>query len=184
MFREQGRRLVRAAAVVALAAATNAIAATKASDMDKQQLAAQLPLIAERTIAWAQVREADSLKAGVALTHEQVNLSRSVGVKHPERIRIVVVDAIPLPDEPVLRAAAQGVGLSQSWAAGLTLGHAVILRRGFEKEARLLSHEFRHVAQYEAMGGIGPFLVSHLKSLAEVGYEDSPFERDARAHER
>ena len=89
-----------------------------------------------------------------------------------------------LPDEPVLRAAAQGVGLSQSWAAGLTLGHAVIVRRGFEREARLLSHEFRHVAQYESMGGIGPFLVSHLKSLVEHGYEDSPFERDARAHER
>ena len=184
MFREQGRRLARAAMVVALAAAANTFAAATANDVDKQQLAAQMPLIAERTIAWANGREADALKTGAALTHEQVAIARAVGVRHPERIRLVVVDEIPLPDEPLLRAAAQGVGLSQSWAAGLTLGHAVIVRRGFEKEVRLLSHEFRHVAQYEAMGGIGPFLVTHLKSLVEVGYENSPFERDARAHER
>ena len=183
MFREQGRRLL-AATAMACALATHAAAASAATDMDKQQLAAQLPLIAERTIAWAKDREGAALAAGTALTHEQATLARAVGVRHPERIRIVVVDEIPLPDEPVLRAAAQGVGLSQSWAAGLTLGHAVIVRRGFEREARLLSHEFRHVAQYESMGGIGPFLVSHLKSLVEHGYEDSPFERDARAHER
>ena len=183
MSREQGRRFC-AAAALACAIATNCAAATAATDMNKQQLAAQLPLIAERTIAWAKDREAASLAAGTPLTHEQLMLARAVGVKHPERIRIVVVNEIPLPDEPVLRAAAQGVGLSQSWAAGLTLGHAVMLHRGFEHEVRLLSHEFRHVAQYESMSGIGPFLVSHLKSLAEVGYEDSPFERDARAHER
>jgi len=182
MSREQGRRLW-AAAAMACALATNAASAA-ATDMNKQQLAAQLPLIAERTIAWAKDREAASLATGTPLTHEQLMLARAVGVKHPERIRIVVVDEIPLPDEPILRAAAQGVGLSQSWAAGLTLGHAVILHRGFEHEVRLLSHEFRHVAQYESLGGIGPFLVSHLKSLSEVGYENSPFERDARAHER
>ena len=184
MIREQGRRLVRAAIVVAVATATNVFAATTANDVDKQQLAAQMPLIAQRTIAWANGQEAAALRTGIALTHDQVVLARAVGVKHPERVRIVVVDEIPLPDEPLLRAAAQGVGLSQSWAAGLTLGHAVIVRRGFEKETRLLSHELRHVAQYEAMGGIGPFLVTHLKSLVEVGYENSPFERDARAHER
>lgn len=183
MSREQGRRLVRAVIVVAVATATD-VFATTANDVDKQQLSAQMPLIAERTIAWANGQEASALKSGAALTHEQVALARAVGVKHPERVRIVVVDEIPLPNEPLLRAAAQGVGLSQSWAAGLTLGHAVIVRRGFEKETRLLSHELRHVAQYESMGGIGPFLVTHLKSLVEVGYENSPFERDARAHER
>ena len=184
MNREQGRRVVRAAGAMAVVVAMNAFAASPAGNMNRQQLAAQLPHIAERTIAWAKDREQAALKAGTALTLEQVKLARAVGVRHPERIRILVVGEIPLPDEPVLREAAQDVGLSQSWAAGLTLGHAVIVRRGFEREVRLLSHEFRHVAQYESVGGIGPFLVTHLKSLVEVGYEDSPFERDARAHER
>lgn len=37
--------------------------------------------------------------------------------------------------------------------------------------------------QYEARGGIAPFLQQHLADLARFGYEDSPFEVDARAHE-
>src|SRR4051812_49132727 len=178
MTREMGRALRRAATATVLAVATGAACA--ASDMDRQQLAAQLPLIAERTIAWAKAQEASVLGNGAALTTEQVKLARSVGVRYPERVRVVVRDQIPLPDEPVLRAAAEGVGLSQSWAAGLTVGHAVVVRRGFERDPRLLSHELRHVAQYETAGGIGPFLVSHLRSLVEVGYENSPFEKDAR----
>lgn len=44
-------------------------------------------------------------------------------------------------------------------------------------------HEFRHVAQYEAKGGIAGFLAEHLQHLVRFGYEESPFERDARAHE-
>jgi hypothetical protein len=40
-----------------------------------------------------------------------------------------------------------------------------------------------HVAQYEACGGIGGFLAVHLADLVAFGYEDSPFEVDARAHE-
>jgi hypothetical protein len=183
MFREIRRTLARAAMGLALAARA-ANAAWASNDMDRQQLAAQLPLIAERTIEWAKAVEAKSLAGGATLTLEQQKLARSVGVRNPERIRLLVVDRIPLPDEPVLAKAAEGVGLSQSWAAGLTLGHAVIVRRGFERDPRLLSHEFRHVAQYETVGGIGPFLVSHLRSLVEVGYEKSPFEVDARAHER
>jgi hypothetical protein len=99
-------------------------------------------------------------------------------------VRVLVVDAIPLPDEPHLKAAAMQVGLSQAWAAGMTLGHAVLVRRGYENDVRLLSHEFRHVAQYEAAGSVRAFLAVHLEHLAKYGYDDAPFELDARAHEQ
>jgi hypothetical protein len=163
-------------AALAMGLAVQAVAA-------QTDLSAQLPLIAPRVVRWAELQAGQALKAGVALTPAQVALARRVGVKAPERVRIVVVDEIPLPDEPALKEASAQVGLSQSWAAGLTLGHAVIVRRGFEADARLLSHEFRHVAQYEAKGGIPAFLGEHLQHLVRFGYDDSPFERDARAHE-
>lgn len=146
-------------------------------------LEAQLAQIAPRVIQWAQLQAGQALRAGTALAPEEVALARRVGVGSPERIRVILVDEIPLPDEPALKAASAQVGLSQSSAAGLTLGYAVILRRGFERDVRLLSHEFRHVAQYEAQGGIERFLEQHLRHLVRFGYEDSPFERDARAHE-
>lgn len=160
-----------------------ALAAFASSVAGAAELAAQLPQIAPRVIQWAEVQSGQALRAGVALTPAQVALARRVGVKEPQRVRIVVVDEIPLPDEPALKAASAQVGLSQSSAAGLTLGHAVLLRRGFENDARLLSHELRHVAQYEAKGGIPAFLAEHLQHLVRFGYDESPFERDAREHE-
>jgi hypothetical protein len=160
-----------------------AVSVSPAAMAGEGGLEAQLVQIAPRVIQWAQVQAGQALRAGVPLSAEQVALARRVGVASPERIRVVLVEEIPLPDEPALKAASAQVGLSQSSAAGLTLGYAVIVRRGFERDARLLSHEFRHVAQYEAQGGIERFLEQHLRHLVRFGYEDSPFERDARAHE-
>jgi hypothetical protein len=146
-------------------------------------LAAQLGVIAPRAIEWAERMAANAARSGTALSVPLQQIARKSGVRHPESIRLVVVDEIPLPDEPLLKAAALKVGLSQSSAAGMTLGYAVVVRRGYEHDIRLLSHEFRHVAQYETCGGIRAFLSRHLAHLVEFGYEDSPFEVDARAHE-
>jgi len=146
-------------------------------------LAAQLPLLAPRAVAWARHLAQGAEREGAPLTPELQALARRAGVRAPERVRIVVLDEIPLPEEPLLKAAALKVGLSSSDAAGMTLGPAVFLRRGYEKDIRVLSHELRHVAQYEACGGIAGFLAVHLADLVAFGYEDSPFEVDARAHE-
>jgi hypothetical protein len=147
-------------------------------------IASQLPVMAPRAIAWAESLSADARERGAALTPRQLALARASGVRDPARIRVLAVDRIPLPEDPSLKAAALKVGLSQGSAAGMTLGYAVVVRREYADDVQLLSHEFRHVAQYEACGGIRAFLGMHLAHLAEFGYRDSPFEVDARAHER
>jgi hypothetical protein len=67
--------------------------------------------------------------------------------------------------------------------AGLTLGHAVFVRRGHDSW-RLLSHEFRHVHQYEQAGSIAAFLPVYLQQIVQFGYANCPLEIDARNHER
>lgn len=149
-----------------------------------QEIASQLPVLAPLAVAWAQRMQAEALVRGAPLAPQLRELARSVGVSDPSRVRIVVVDRVPMPDDPMLKAAALRVGMSQESASGLTLGHAIFVRRGDEHDARLLTHELRHVAQYEAAGGVAPFLARHLADLVQHGYEDSPYEIDARAHER
>jgi hypothetical protein len=39
------------------------------------------------------------------------------------------------------------------------------------------------VHQVEAAGSLEGFLVAYLKQIAAVGYDDAPYEVDARAHE-
>ena len=146
-------------------------------------LEAQLPALIPPAVQWA-LREAEaSYPVSFPVTEQLQKLASLVGVKEPRMIRIRIVEEIPMPQEEPLRSAAIHVGLADGGMRGLTLGYLVFIRKGSELDAALLSHEFRHVAQYEACGGVPQFLSIHLRHLARFGYNDSPFEVDARAHE-
>lgn len=89
---------------------------------------------------------------------------------------------MPLPDDDALRAIALDTGLLGPDAIGLTLGHAIFIVEGHESR-QLLTHECRHVHQYETAGSIAAFLPVYFQQLVTVGYYDAPFEVDAREHE-
>lgn len=164
-----------------LAAVAFAAAAAHAQPPLPQPL--PLPEMIPQVVRWAEALARDTLAAGAPLGAEWVAVAREVGVRDPSRVRIRVVDSIPLPEGLAISAAAGRAGIDARRAGAMTLGHAILVVRGQERERSLLRHELRHVAQYEAAGGIGPFLAIHLPELARHGYEDAPFERDARAHE-
>jgi hypothetical protein len=145
---------------------------------------ADVAAVADLAADWAEAQSRASLAAGVALTPAQAAVAREVGVREPGKVRLHVVEALPAPREPTLTMAAGRIGLMPQAADGMTLGHAVLVKRGAEDDARLLRHELRHVAQYEQAGGIRAFLAAHIPDLLRYGYRDSPYERDARAHER
>ena len=146
-------------------------------------LADLLPALLPRAIAWAEALSRAILQSGAPLTSADLALARSVGVGNPENIRLSVVDRIPVPEDAQLRLAALEAGLLAPDTLGLTLGYAVLVRRGHEARPRLLSHEFRHVYQYERAGTIASFLSMYLREIVTHGYADAPSEVDARAHE-
>jgi hypothetical protein len=146
-------------------------------------LQAALPTLLPPAIAWAEARADEGALSGIALANHLLTVARSVGVARPELIRIALVDSLPVPQDPILRAAAAQAGLLSPDRVGLTLGHSVFVRSGHDT-LRVLSHEFRHVYQYEQAGSIAAFLPIYLAQVVQVGYEDAPLEQDARAHER
>jgi hypothetical protein len=146
-------------------------------------LRALLPRLTPRAIAWAESLAADVASRGAPLDRSGVLDARIVGVQKAESIRVLMVDRLPLPTDPGLQAAALQTGLLAPTMAGLTLGHSILLCHG-QMCRRLLSHECRHVFQYEQAGSIAAFLPLYLESIVRVGYWDSPFEQDARAHEQ
>ncbi len=100
----------------------------------------------------------------------------------PELVRVSEVDAVPIPDDPQLREAALTAGFLGPGTIGLTLGYGIYIVRG-HRSNRLVSHECRHVYQYEAAGSIRAFLPRYLEQVLSVGYAAAPFEVDARQHE-
>lgn len=146
-------------------------------------MAADLQKLLPAAIAWAEARAARAAAEGSPLTADELSIARAVGVAKPGLVRIEIVgDRLPMPDDPMLRAAATQAGLLGPGMAGLTLGHAIFICRG-HRTRRLVSHELRHVHQYERHGSIAAFLPAYLAQVLDVGYEDAALERDARAHE-
>ena len=146
-------------------------------------LAAELPRLLPKAIAWAELEESAGLRNGSRLNASGVRLAQAAGVRRPELVRVFEAIHLPSPMDPELSFAATESGLLGPHMAGLTLGYAVFIRAG-HGSARLLSHECRHVYQYESAGSIAAFLPVYLSQIVSFGYEQAPFEVDARAHER
>lgn len=142
-----------------------------------------LPLIVPKAIAWAEEQYLLILQDGQPLNKHLLAIARGVGVLHPESIRVIEVPSLPLPNDPDLKQAAAATGLLGPDMVGLTLGYGIYVCRG-HGSIRLLSHEFRHVYQYEQAGSIEVFLPAYLQQIALFGYDNAPFEIDAKDHER
>ena len=87
--------------------------------------------------------------------------------------------AMPRPEDPDLREAANRYQLLGPGTIGLALGYAVFVRRGHVNDA-LFAHEFRHVHQFEALGSLESYLTTYFAQLISHGYIDTPMEQDAR----
>lgn len=145
-------------------------------------LRSALPALMPKAIAWAEACTAEIALSGSPLDQSGRSIAERVGVAHPELIRIHMVSQLPLPTDPQLRQAALMTGLFNPEIVGLTLGHGIYIRHGHGTQ-RLLSHECRHVYQYEQAGSIAAFLPAYLQQIVDFGYSGAPLEIDARNHE-
>ncbi|RWA51579.1 hypothetical protein AU476_21600 [Cupriavidus sp. UYMSc13B] len=141
-----------------------------------------LPSLLPAAVAWAESMAKPVIRNGSALTEQGLSVASAVGVAMPERIHIAIVDTLPMPEDETLRNVACSTGLFGPDTVGLTLGYAILIAKGHATR-RLLTHEFRHVHQYEQAGSIESFLPAYLGEIATFGYVNAPLEIDARDHE-
>lgn len=153
------------------------------ADTNDPQRGAQLGEMLLAAATWATSVEAQVLASGRQLTALELAQARRVGVRDPARVRVQVVEAIPIPDHPALASLAQGSGALSEHTSGLTLGQAILVRRGCELDLRLMAHELRHVMQYEVLGGIPWFMAIYIPQVMAHGYRDAPLEVDAQLAE-
>ncbi len=149
-----------------------------------RKLLARLPRLLPLAIDWAQGIEAQCLVKGKPLAFWQQADARAVGVVHPDRVRICLMDQVPQPSHPELRAAAKEIGFLGPETLGLTLGYGIFICKTHAGLRWLLRHELRHVAQCDTAGGLGMFLTEYLGQIASLGYDQALLEVDARGHEQ
>lgn len=140
------------------------------------------PTLLTAAAAWIDRLEQQALTHGRPLKPHELALARHTGVREAQRIRLLELDDFPQPADPALCATAKAYGLLSERSCGLTAGHGILVRRGMD-DTRVLSHECRHVQQYEVAGSTLAFLTEYLGQIVAYGYWDAPLEQDARGHE-
>jgi hypothetical protein len=133
-------------------------------------------------IAWAENCEREILTGGRALSSPETVDAIAMGVRDPQRVRVLIVERIEAPADRDLQTLVNETGLFSGQLAGLTLGYGIYIVRGHETR-QLISHECRHVHQYEQAGSIATFVPRYLAQILSLGYERAPYEIDAYEHE-
>lgn len=118
--------------------------------------------LAPLACAWAKTQEAYILRHGVPLNEGQLADARRAGVKHPTRVRLLVVDRIPLPEDKELAEAARRAQIMTDASRGVAMGHGIIIRADSWQNRELLLHQLVHVAQCERSGGLESFVNEYL----------------------
>jgi hypothetical protein len=139
-----------------------------------------LPLATPVATAWVRRTERRVLARGVPLAPALAAAAARLGLRHPERVRVLAVAGVPWRWPGWLARRLGRHGLGPGAVAGLTAGYGILVRADRRDDVALLVHELAHVAQYERLGGIAPFVRVYLHDCARRGYAGSVLERWAR----
>ena len=83
--------------------------------------------------------EAFFLEGGIALTRKQQAIARQLGVKHPERVRVLISESFTPGRDP-------------GKMGGAAAGYGVWINEKYQLFPIVLAHELVHVAQFERLG--------------------------------
>jgi hypothetical protein len=138
--------------------------------MNQESVLAQFEMLLPLAAAWATEEEQKILRDGVPLSEREIADACAIGVKELDRVRLLRVATIPRPPQPQLRAACDAIDFLTPATRGLTLGYGIVIRSDCWRDRLLIVHELVHVAQYERLGGILPFLRKYLFECLTMGY--------------
>ena len=132
-------------------------------------------------IRYSEALEQRILAEGRPLTDAEKELARRADIQDVDRVRLLVLDSVPLPESRILRQRLAEIGLLRliRSARGTAKGYGIILTPAGLGQPSSLAHELVHVGQYERLGGIAPLMKRHLPDLTASGYRSSVLEDEA-----
>ena len=127
-------------------------------------------------VSWIERVEAQALDIGEPLDAEQRQIAVRAGVRHAEDVRLMMVSSIPVPKESDYVEVFSLLGMAD--LNGITYGRAIFVKGDAPNCAGVITHELKHVAQYEHLG-IEGFLRQFVAEITQHSYRDAPLELEA-----
>jgi hypothetical protein len=135
---------------------------------------------------WAKAQEEFVLARGNPLGARLARDAKLVGVQDCDRVRVLVVDRIPLPENPELAKASKRIGIITKDTRCAGFGHALIIRVDAWNDRELILHNLVHIAQCERCGGLEQWVRQYLGDRTNCpNFTVGSLEEEARriAHE-
>jgi len=130
---------------------------------------------------WAKAQEDFVLARGTSLGPRYTEDALHVGVQDCARVRVLVVDRIPMPENRELADAARVGHIITEASRAVAIGHAIIIRADCWSDRELMVHQLVHVAQCERCGGLEPYLGRYLSDRHScTDFTAGSFEEEAR----
>lgn len=129
-------------------------------------------------LQWLNETESELLIKGKALSEDDITMARTVGVQHPDNVRVVILEQFPMPSNDLLRVEASKYGFGSEAEGGRTMGYVIMLKQKYANERWILAHELTHVAQQERMGREA-FIRRLIAEHELMGYRRAPLELEA-----
>src|SRR5260370_606734 len=122
--------------------------------MDRQTTLDQLEELLPLAAQWAAEQERRVLCEGVRLSEIELADAKAIGVRNPERVRLLRVDAVPIPVHPMLRAAAASINFLTAPPRGLALDYGIFIRSDPWRHRALIAHELVPTARVQTLAEI------------------------------
>lgn len=129
---------------------------------------------------WVRKQESAVLRDGRPLSEWETSWAIEVGVENPEKVRVLPIAHVPTPGSRLLRLLSSNTRFVANSPTGMAVNYGIFLDATHATNPSLLVHELAHVAQFEKLGGIEPFLKEYLIQCVTDGYWDSLMEQEAR----
>jgi hypothetical protein len=130
---------------------------------------------------WAKATEEFALACGAPLSPRHMADARLAGVQDCSKIRVLVVDRIPMPENRELAAAARRTGIITDDTRCVGFGHAVIIRADAWGDRELLLHNLVHIAQCERSGGLERWVRQYIGNRCDCAdFTIGSLEQEAR----
>lgn len=138
-------------------------------------------VILPQYIDWASDTEAAGLQLGKPLNAAQLEIAKEIGIKQPEKVRLVYVDAVPFPyHNPMLKLVGEATGFIGEGIINnaQVFGYSIYVRKDYPLTTPKLAHELVHVLQIER-ASLKQVITQHFADLLKYGYDNSPLEQEA-----
>ena len=138
-------------------------------------------VILPQYINWASDTEAAGVQQGEPLNAAQLEIAKEIGIKQPEKVRLVYVDVVPFPyHNPMLKLVGEATGFIGEGVINnaQVFGYSIYVRKDYPLTTPKLAHELVHVLQIER-ASLKQVITQHFADLLKYGYDNSPLEREA-----